>query len=89
MTYVWFRCQETLKSCSDVNSCAPTGANLHQELPLPLAENSNFFRYVGGSSVRRHAGSDRVEAHCKTRLDRPARIGTYRYSIVVCGLKSV
>ena len=37
-----------------------TGANLHQELPLPLADNSNFFRYVGGSSVRRHAGSGRV-----------------------------
>ena len=37
-----------------------TGANLHQELPLPLPENSNFFRYVGGASVRRHAGSERV-----------------------------
>ncbi len=37
-----------------------TGANLHQELPLPLPENSNFFRYVGGSAVRRHSGSERV-----------------------------
>lgn len=37
-----------------------TGANLHQELPLPLPENANFFRYVGGSSVRRHTGADRV-----------------------------
>lgn len=37
-----------------------TGANLHQELTLPLPENANFFRYVGGSSVRRHTGADRV-----------------------------
>lgn len=37
-----------------------TGANLHQELQLPLPEGSNFFRYVGGSFVRRHAGADRV-----------------------------
>lgn len=37
-----------------------TGANLHQELLLPLPENANFYRYVGGSSIRRHTGSDRV-----------------------------
>lgn len=37
-----------------------TGANLHQELKLPISDASNFYRYVGDRTVRRHAGSDRV-----------------------------